>query len=258
MNCRLNKQRKWLARLLLERVDHEWASFVTLTYAEEHVPWSEDPETGLRHQTLEKRDVQLWLKRLRTVIWREHGRTVRYYGCGEYGEKTSRPHYHLILYGIACTETKLIRDTWGLGNIQMSDANEANMRYTAKYTLKKRLTRPEELLGRQKEYSMMSRRPPVGSLYVRNIADSLRTKTGSLCLAHGRVEKQVRLGKVRYPLDRTMMKHLMDEMDIPEGKARLAFVQPDMSPPTPDEQKAAITTCAKAERRARRSTGDPV
>ena len=259
MNCRINKQRKWLGRLLLESTDHEWASFVTLTYSEEHVPWTVDRETGHRHHSLQKSDVQKWLKRLRFTISQNSGRTLRFYGCGEYGTGgTSRPHYHLIMFGIACTETNLIRDTWGLGHITISEANQKNMRYTAKYTLKKMLKDPEQLHGRQPEYSMMSRRPPLGSTFVRNIADSLRTKSGSHALAYGRVEKQVRIGKTRFPLDRTMMKHLMDEMDIPADAAKIAFVQYDMSPPTPDEQKAAQASNAKALRRAGRETQNPI
>lgn len=63
-------------------------SFVTLTYDEEHLP---------ADRSLHYRDFQLFLKRLRKKFGHQ---TIRFYMCGEYGEKKERPHFHACLFGI--------------------------------------------------------------------------------------------------------------------------------------------------------------
>ena len=87
---------------MMEARDHVSNLFITLTYKDSALPENEyiDPETGAYEQspvhTLRRRDVQLFLKRLR----KNSGQEIRYYGCGEYGDETFRPHYHLILFGL--------------------------------------------------------------------------------------------------------------------------------------------------------------
>lgn len=101
IGCRLDYSRQWANRCLLELEDYDSAYFVTLTYDDNHIPlsFSSDPETGLASpsRTLCKRDVQLFFKRLRKACPNDH---IRYYGCGEYGPSTFRPHYHLIIFGL--------------------------------------------------------------------------------------------------------------------------------------------------------------
>ncbi len=67
------------------------SSVVTLTYNDDHLP-----EDGcLRHD-----DFQRFMKRLRIRRKRRGDkRPIRYLMCGEFGGKTSRPHYHAILFG---------------------------------------------------------------------------------------------------------------------------------------------------------------
>lgn len=71
-----------------ESESHEGTTFATLTYNDEWLP----PPDGC----LVKRDLQLFLKRLRKLV---APRRIKYYACGEYGARR-RPHYHLILFGI--------------------------------------------------------------------------------------------------------------------------------------------------------------
>lgn len=103
LGCMVDKSREWANRLLLEKEyypdDQCW--FVTLTYDEEHVPRSfyPDPETGEAQpcMTLDKRHHQLFMKRLR----KNSRQQIRFFGCGEYGPQTMRPHYHYILFGLS-------------------------------------------------------------------------------------------------------------------------------------------------------------
>lgn len=101
IGCRIDYSRQWAARCMLELEYHKSAYFVTLTYDDLHVPVSyyADMSTGeaMPAMTLRKRDFQLWMKRLRKVF---SDQKIRFFGCGEYGGKTLRPHYHAILFGL--------------------------------------------------------------------------------------------------------------------------------------------------------------
>lgn len=44
------------------------------------------------------RDIQLFLKRLRKYIYKNYGEKIRFYIIGEYGTKSLRPHWHLLLF----------------------------------------------------------------------------------------------------------------------------------------------------------------
>ena len=90
--------------------------FITLTYDDAHLPYN---------QSLSVRDFQLFMKRLR----KEFGSGVRFFHCGEYGEKTGRPHYHAILFNCDFKDKKIhtvrnghrvyvsqqLNDIWGNG-----------------------------------------------------------------------------------------------------------------------------------------------
>lgn len=65
--------------------------FLTLTYAN----WSL-PSDGLPH----KKHIQLYIKRLRNYAKDIYNSEIRFYAQGELGEKTNRPHYHLIIWGL--------------------------------------------------------------------------------------------------------------------------------------------------------------
>lgn len=62
------------------------------------------PKTDPKHQLngkltyCSKRDMQLFMKRLRKVLKRYTDEKVRYYIVAEYGPKTFRAHYHLLLF----------------------------------------------------------------------------------------------------------------------------------------------------------------
>lgn len=101
IGCRLDYSRQWANRCMLELEYHDSAYFVTLTYNDDHVPVSYygDPETGLAMPslTLRKRDFQLFMKRLRKANPNDK---IRFFAAGEYGDKTFRPHYHAIIFGL--------------------------------------------------------------------------------------------------------------------------------------------------------------
>lgn len=100
--CRMSKRREWSARLAHESDYWDKSMFLTLTYADRALP----PNASLR-----KADLQRFIKLLRGHKDRE-GQKIKYFACGEYGTKTQRPHYHLILFGVGFEDKDLISYLW--------------------------------------------------------------------------------------------------------------------------------------------------
>ena len=78
MECRLRKKREWALRCEHEASLHDENCWFTLTYDDAHLP---------DRNSLRRRDLQLFLKRLRKVM-----KPFRFFGCGEYGDDSNRPH----------------------------------------------------------------------------------------------------------------------------------------------------------------------
>lgn len=83
--------------------------------------------------SLDYRDVQLFLKRLRKRI----NERIRVFTCGEYGCIHFRPHYHLLLwFNRESTQENLfqhITDCWPFGIVDASLATSKCSSYVAKY-----------------------------------------------------------------------------------------------------------------------------
>ena len=101
IECRLEKSRDWANRMYAELQYHKVATFVTLTYDNDHLPYGEkyvDNEgKERRNPTLIKKDAQTFIRSLRDYIG--HNNRISYYLCGEYGDRTFRPHFHAIIFG---------------------------------------------------------------------------------------------------------------------------------------------------------------
>lgn len=227
MACRVNRQRIWTFRLELEARAHASSVVVTLTY--ENAP----PQ-------LVPRDAVLWLKRLRK---RAGSFSIRYFLVGEYGEATSRPHFHAILFGVnldprhdplqgafcRCCTCVAIRETWGHGRILVDQFSAAAARYVCGYVTKK-LTRKDDprLLGRHPEFTRMSRRPGIGAFAVPRIHEcvvDLQRSAGLRNLLD--VPTALRAGGQMRPLGRYLV-----------GKLREADGRDPRTPPAVKEEKA--------------------
>lgn len=122
--CRAARQREWVVRMSHERSAWTDCQFATLTYRNDNLPSNE---------SLSKRDVQLFLKRLRKSIY---PRKMKYFICGEYGGEYGRPHYHAIFFGISKLDEKLVYDAWQNGFIDMKPFNDKRAKYALKYLFK--------------------------------------------------------------------------------------------------------------------------
>lgn len=157
---------------------HEENCFLTLTYAEEHLP---------RWGSLEPRAFPLFMRRLRKRL--KGSRRVKYFHCGEYGERTGRPHYHALLFGYDFPDKVVwarrsghvawrsgeLEELWPLGQSEIGSVTFESAAYVARYVVKKVTgKRAEEHyevvdaasgeVGRRvPEFATMSRRPGLGA-----------------------------------------------------------------------------------------------
>lgn len=186
VGCRLDYSRQWANRCMLELGYHRQACFVTLTYDDAHVPksFSVNPDTGeviAPVMSLRRRDTQLFFKRLRYFYPETQ---VRYFGSGEYGTNTLRPHYHLILFGLDFQDKLVyskgdkgsgfyycsdhLNQIWQNGQCLIADVTWESCAYVARYALKKQKLGDKDvfkLANIEPEFSMCSRKPGIGRQY---------------------------------------------------------------------------------------------
>lgn len=188
---------------------HKKNSFVTLTYAPEKY----------NGNTLVPEHIQNWLKRLRSRIEPER---IRYYGVGEYGGETQRPHYHVALFGLGLFDGKLIEDTWSYGFVHIGELTFASAQYVAKYVTKADTNKNDPrvaawLNGRHPEYPFMSRHPGIGATAISTIASTVTSTFGAEKLAEdGDVPTHLRHGSRLLPLGRYLRKKLREKIGMDE------------------------------------------
>jgi hypothetical protein len=178
IGCRLKYSQEWAVRLMHENQMHEESCFVTLTMNDEYLQSRKNP------LSLDKTEFQRFMKRLR----KKYGKKIRFFHCGEYGEKNRRPHYHAILFGVDFEDKELFqtRDEirlytsetlaklWPYGFVTIGEVTMESCAYVARYVTKKvkgkdaenHYIRWDPLTGEgipiEPEYATMSRKPGIG------------------------------------------------------------------------------------------------
>ncbi|UDN67675.1 replication initiator protein [robinz microvirus RP_92] len=187
IGCKFERSRQWAVRCMHESQLHLHNAFVTLTYDDEHLPHG---------GTLVKRDLQLFMKRLR----KRFGNGVRFYACGEYGDMGRRPHYHLLLFGIRFDDQKpiakakggevlytsaVLGELWPFGFNNIGDVTFESCAYVARYILKKMygpdsadhyetLLDTGEIYTLEPEFTVMSRRPGIAAVWYSRFGNGVR------------------------------------------------------------------------------------
>lgn len=177
--CRLEQSRQWAIRCMHEKRLHQRSAFLTLTYSDDNLP------PGYQ---LDKSHLTNFFKRLRHEYEKDaNGYTVRYFACGEYGSKTSRPHYHVLLLNQDLPDQKLIKrgtkynyygsarlsELWPYGAHTIGDVSFESAAYTARYCMKKNQNGKTITDGRTPEYIVMSRNPGLGTGYFDKFKDEI-------------------------------------------------------------------------------------
>lgn len=222
IGCRLEYSRQWANRCLLEMQYHPVSYFVTVTYEDRFLPINQliDPETGTlikQSPTVSKRDMQLFIKIVRKAyrekevekfkrgnpgleVPSEIGR-FRIFACAEYGDKSLRPHMHIIFFGLVLDDLVLLRkshkgynlytskfldDRWTetldnvvykKGIITVQECTWETCAYTARYIMKKLngdMAKEYEQNAMDPPFVTMSRRPGIGYAYLANHIDDIR------------------------------------------------------------------------------------
>lgn len=232
MPCRLSRRRQWVVRQRLEATSHGDSCFATLTYDDEHLPddLSVDP-AHLRQFLYRLRD------RLKPI-------RIRFFGVGEYGDQSGRPHYHLSLFGVSGHTDRVgksrfrywgfaeeIQLAWAQGQTFTVPFSDLTARYVAGYTTKKMTAKDDfRLKGRHPEFPRMSNRPGLGALAIRKLAQTI-SSTGYGMQANGSlldVPKVLKSGSENLHLGRYLTNELrkavgMTDEEIAQVKQNLSY-----------------------------------
>lgn len=162
--CIKRRRNDWYIRCLIQSRVSKYTYFGLLTYAEVD-------------QVLNKRDIQLFLKRLRS-----YGVKLSYLIVGEHGEKKDRPHWHCLFFSDSPISYRDISSAWHGGYEDATKVNRAgwikfslirsarSIRYTVKYVYKYDGVDPRFIL-------LASRNPAIGSSFLVNQRYFLENKT---------------------------------------------------------------------------------
>lgn len=149
--CMATRRSDWATRLHFESKLHLESSFITLTYANPHLTFKNG------NSQLVKSDLQKFFKRVR-----KQGYAFRYYACGEYGSRTYRPHYHILLFG--AVPRLVLEKAWSLGQIHVGKVTQASIMYCLGYIVNGKGWQMRN--NRVPPFSLMSRKPGLGANYL--------------------------------------------------------------------------------------------
>lgn len=219
--CRVDRHRLLRSRMILESLTHDENAFITLTYDDDHVP---------ARASLNPKDLQLFFKRLRL----RH--KVRYYGVGEYGGQTLRPHYHVACFGLGsclrggtdlnirscCPRCDEIKEVWENGAVHVGELNPHSISYLSKYVTKRQnvLSREERKYrvqqweigeGKYPEFARMSLRPGIGAPAVSVLHSSISRSGADQDVFDGDVPHTFRYKMSLLPIGRYLRGKLREQ-----------------------------------------------
>lgn len=199
--CRMDRSKQWALRCIHEASLYENNCFITLTFNDENI--------NDRGQ-LVKKDFVLFMKRLRKEfkglqcvqtkkgpIW-----PIRFFHCGEYGEKLTRPHHHACLFNFDFPEKEIwptrnkhkvyrssaLEKLWTSGFSTIGEVTFESAAYVARYITKKvngqhaasHYIRGDPDTGEawylEPEYITMSNRPGLGTGWFKRYAGDVYPK----------------------------------------------------------------------------------
>lgn len=194
LGCRLDYSRSWATRCLLEAEQFKDNYFITLTYDDDHLPKGQ-----IGNATLVPDDMTKFMKDIREY-YRTHFKhtDIRFFGCGEYGDTSFRPHYHLLMFNLPIPDitpefryidpvtkkevvtkhvgpkgeiyyySDLIHDLWKKGNVVIGAVAFDSCAYVARYVVKKLKGKSSEAYNKlcvEPPFVRMSRRPGLAYKY---------------------------------------------------------------------------------------------
>lgn len=173
--CHFDRCKQWSIRCEAESKSYADNCFVTLTYDDAHLP---------KGGTLVFKHLQDFFRSVRRA-----GYKFRYFACGEYGERLSRPHYHVCFFGFSFPDrilwsvrrgrsvfkSALLESKWKFGLSEIMDFTPGAAAYVAGYCFKKvggflKFFYYTDVIP---EFVTMSRMPGLGSDFFKKYASDL-------------------------------------------------------------------------------------
>lgn len=156
LDCINRRASGWATRLQEELKVSETAAFITLTYDDDHLDFTEN---GL--MTVSRETLKAFHKRYKEAIRKDSGKTgIKYYAVSEYGSQTNRPHYHGIYFNIpklAMVE-EYIQRSWQKGHVHVANVELGSILYVTGYLKSQiKLRERDPLDDRVLEFSHMSK-----------------------------------------------------------------------------------------------------
>jgi len=250
IGCRMERSQEWALRCIHEASLHPENCFITLTYNAENLP----PDTGLR-----KKHLQKFIKRLRKHLGIKK---IKFYACGEYGEKNNRPHYHALIFGHDFTDrvfygkspsgydlymSPKLEKIWGKGFVQVGNVTYESAAYVARYIMKKVLGKGQDEIDEQTglkpyeridsftgeivpvlpEFTTMSR----GGTHGTGIAHNWITRYSGDCYPKDHLYHNGTARKIPRYYDKVMEKIDPDKIDeVKAHRALKGYESPDNTP----------------------------
>lgn len=189
VGCRLERSRQWAVRCMHEASLYKNNCFLTLTYADEHLP----DDYSLHYE-----DFQKFMKRFRkrfkglepaAYAESQDKYPIRFYMAGEYGEQFGRPHFHACIFnfdfedkylwqktdsGSKIYRSAVLEELWPFGHSSIGEVNFQSAAYVARYIMKKVTggmaeqhyeevnLGTGEITSRKPEFNKMSLKPGIG------------------------------------------------------------------------------------------------
>ena len=110
IGCLEDRAKEWATKCYLESLYHDESYFITLTYDDNHLPISNTMTTskgeifyddGTWNSYIEYEHVRSFIRKVRDWQREKYGiNGIKYFGCGEYGGKEGRAHFHIIMFGL--------------------------------------------------------------------------------------------------------------------------------------------------------------
>lgn len=202
VGCHLQYSRDWAIRNMHEASLYSSSCYVTLTFSPKFLP----DDNGLHYSIF-----QSFMKSFRERFtgcdlvshpyfgqidkrWNkpypEFYKPLRFYMCGEYGEKRGRPHFHALFFNFDFPDKKYwytsrdgfkvyrsaeLEKLWPYGHSEIGSVTFQSAAYVARYIMKKAKGRdkeydyvdPETGCFRNPEFTKMSLKPGIGEGWLR-------------------------------------------------------------------------------------------
>lgn len=187
IGCRSSLATQWAHRCAHEASQWDHNIFITLTYADEHLP---------AQGHLNPHDLTRFIKRTRRYteqppnnVQQTRTSRIRYFASGEYGRQNGRPHYHILFFNLQFTDrhkvaqrgqhdlfqSDTLHTLWPNGTANFGTATAASANYIAQYTLKKQGAGDHDADGvfRPPPFLRMSQKPPLGTAWLQQYTSDL-------------------------------------------------------------------------------------